>query len=332
MSPTLVLLAAGMSTRFGRLKQLEPVGPAEEALIDYAAFDAQRAGFSRVVLIIREELKEAFQGHIDGRWPADLEVVFHEQRIDDLPGVAAAELGTLATLESISERKKPWGTAHALLTARHLLPEPFLVLNADDFYGHNAFLVARELMREMTRRGEYALPSFGIVTYTLEDTLSRHGGVNRGICRVRPSGELAEIQEVVGISRTASGIRGRTLSGDGIILSGSEATSTNCWVFSPHVFPILAERFGEFLGAGAKEDGLAAVSEPEFLIPTEVNHALARDRVQVRVRASESLFLGITHPEDRDWVVNALADLTLRESYPSPLWAGGGPVGVEAPE
>lgn len=332
MTPTLVLLAAGMSTRFGRLKQLEPVGPAGETLIDYAAFDAQRAGFSRVVLIIREELKEAFQSHIDGRWPAGLEVVFHHQRIDDLPGVAAAELGTLATLGSITRRKKPWGTAHALLTARELLDEPFLVLNADDFYGQNAFLVAGEIMREMTQREGYAMPSFGIVTYTLEDTLSQHGGVNRGICRVRPSGELAEIQEVIGISKTTSGIRGRTLSGDGIILSGKEATSTNCWVFSPHVFPILAERFGEFLGVGAMEGRLEAVSEPEFLIPTEVNHALARDRVQVRVRASESLFLGITHPEDRDWVVSALADLTARERYPTPLWGGEEPMRVDEPE
>jgi UTP-glucose-1-phosphate uridylyltransferase len=332
MTPTLVLLAAGMSTRFGRLKQLEPVGPAGEVLIDYAAFDAQRAGFSRVVLIIREELKEAFLRHIDDRWPADLEVIFHEQRIDDLPGVAAAELGTLATLGSISGRKKPWGTAHALLTARELLPQPFLVLNADDFYGRNAFVVAREIMREMTLRGGYALPSFGIVTYTLEDTLSQHGAVNRGICRVRPSGELAEIQEVVGISKTARGIRGRTLSGDGIILSGKEPTSTNCWVFSPHIFPILAEGFAEFLGVGAVAGGLEVSSEPEFLIPTAVNHALVRDRIQVKVRGSESLFLGITHPEDRDWVVNALAALTLGESYPSPLWAGGEPMPTDANE
>jgi UTP-glucose-1-phosphate uridylyltransferase len=332
MTPTLVLLAAGMSTRFGRLKQLEPLGPAGEILMDYAVFDAERAGFTRVVLIIREELKEAFLRHIDGRWPPDLEVVFHEQRIDDLPGVAAAELGTLATLGAITERKKPWGTAHALLTARELLPEPFLVLNADDFYGQNAFSVALRIMREMAHGGGYALPSFGIVTYTLEDTLSRQGGVNRGICRVLPSGELAEIREVVGISKTPRGIHGRTLAGDGVILSGKEATSTNCWVFSPHIFPILAERFADFLGGGEGYGGLHGVSEPEFLIPTEVNHALAHHRVQVRVWPSDSLFLGITHPEDRDWVVNALAELTLGESYPSPLWAGGGPMPLDEPE
>ena len=247
MCKTLVLLAAGMSTRYGRLKQLEPVGPGGEALLDFAVFDAHRAGFNRTVLIIREELEDGFRRHIDGRWPPTMDVVFHHQRLDDLPGVASAELGTLATLEAIQRRKKPWGTAHALLTARKLLPDPFLVLNADDFYGSAAFVQGASVMEELSRRAGFVLPSFALVAYTLEDTLSHHGSVNRGICRIQPSGELKEVEEVVGIRRVESGVRGRTLSGDGVILSGVEATSTNCWAFTPDLFPLLAERFGEFL-------------------------------------------------------------------------------------
>jgi UTP-glucose-1-phosphate uridylyltransferase len=320
MTRTLVLLAAGMSTRYGRLKQLEPVGPGGEALLDYAVFDAQKAGFNRMVLIIREELEEDLRRHIQGRWPGKMEVVFHHQRIDDLPGIASAEFGTLATLGALQRRKKPWGTAHALLTARRLLPGPFLVLNADDFYGEGAFVQAASVMSKLVRRTGLVLPSFAMVAYTLEETLSRHGGVSRGICRVHQSMELEGVEEVVGIRRGTSGIRGRSLSGDGVILSGKEATSTNCWVFTPDLFPLLVDRFREFLVAWDGLGGSDEIPEPEFLIPTVVNDALARGVIQVRVLKSEGRFLGITHPDDRRWVTEGLSALVREGCYPDPLW------------
>ena len=332
MCKTLVLLAAGMSTRYGRLKQLEPVGPGGEALLDFAVFDAHRAGFDRTVLIIREELEDDFRRHIDGRWPDAMEVVFHHQRIDDLPGVASAELGTLATLGALQRRKKPWGTAHALLTARELLPDPFLVLNADDFYGSAAFVQAASVIETLSRRTGFASPSFALVAYTLEDTLSRHGSVTRGICRVHSSGELEGVEEVLGIRRVDAGVRGRTLSGDGVILSGEEATSTNCWAFTPDLFPLLAERFSEFLLAWGGEGTLDESPEPEFLIPIEINHALARGAIQVWVHRSEGRFLGITHPADRDWVVAGLEALTLDGWYPNPLWGQTSPGPKVLPE
>jgi len=339
MIPTVVLLAAGMSTRYGRLKQLEPVGPGGEALLDYAVFDARRAGFSRILLIIREELEEVFRAHIKGRWPADLEVVFHHQRIDDLPGVNP----TLRTPQSpavvLANRDKPWGTAHALLTARARLPGPFVVLNADDFYGEAAFRKAAEFLRGTeVGSGEAPaeigeVPVFGLVTYTLEDSLSDHGGVSRGICRVNSRGWLEGVQEMLEIRRVDERISGRTLSGQELELNGTEPISTNFWIFTPDVFPLLEAGFVEFFGAHVELPSLQSDAQPEsqpnaqpdappeFLIPTEVNRAIGQGVARVRGIPTLDRFLGITHPEDRSWVERGLEEMTNQGRYPSPLWA-----------
>lgn len=338
MNPTLVLLAAGMSTRYGRLKQLEPVGPGGEALLDYAVYDAHRAGFSRVLLIIREELEDLFLAHVEDRWPRHLEVVFHFQRIRDLPGIDR----TLprALVEAMDRREKPWGTAHALLTSRAHLPDPFLLLNADDFYGEPAFSQAREFIGTLEdpfhaglavdpgadrlpglpkSRASPAVaerPTFGLVSYTLADTLSDHGGVSRGVCQVDGEGWLSGIQEVLEIRRTGNGLAGRTLKGQPLRLTGGERTSTNFWIFTPEVFPFLEERFTDFLAGQADP----STTQTEFLIPTVVNGALGAGAIQVKTIPTLGRFLGITHPEDREWVVESLADMALEGQYPDPLW------------
>lgn len=328
MIPTVVFLAAGMSTRYGRLKQLEPVGPRGEALLDYAAFDARRAGFSRVLLIIREELEEIFQAHMENWWPRELEVAFHHQRIDDLPGVDPTLRGPLLPAVALGKREKPWGTAHAILTARAKLPGPFVVLNADDFYGESAFEKAADFLRasELPQVAEVLsgesqpdvgqLPTFGLVTYTLEDTLSGRGGVSRGICRVDSHGWLEGVQEVLGIRRGDDGISGRTVPGQGIVLEGTEPVSTNFWIFTPAIFPILEAGFVDFFEA---QHGLLS-AKPEFLIPTEVNRALGKGAVRVRGIPTLDRFLGITHPNDREWVGRGLEEVTKEGRYPSPLW------------
>lgn len=325
MKATIALLAAGMSTRYGRLKQLEPVGPQGEALLDYAVFDAVRAGYSRVVLIVREELEPDFRAHIALNWPETLEVIFHHQRLDDLPGVDVEEEKARFP-EGVQEaRKKPWGTAHALLSARELLTDPFVLLNADDFYGPSAFSQGLSLMGRDLRPDPQDPPSFGLVAYTLGDTLTRHGGVTRGICTVDQRGWLQEVEEATEVRRLESHIAGSTLAGEAMALSGQEPTSTNFWVFTPEIFPLLEDGFQQFLatldsGADNSGDEGASRGEPEFLIPTEVNRLLAAGKARVWVLRTHDPFFGITHPEDWEWVAGGIRELIREGQYPDPLW------------
>jgi hypothetical protein len=330
MTATIVLLAAGMSTRYGRLKQLEAVGPKGETLLDYAVFDARRAGFGRVVLIIRKDLEGAFRAHIEPRWPQDLEVRFHHQRLEDLPGPGVQEAEPDALAELMRARKKPWGTAHALLSARDLLPEPFLLLNADDFYGQDAYSQALALIAQSRARDPGRLPVFGLVAYALGRTLTGAGGVSRGICAVSDAAWLEGVEEALEVKRTGSGFSGRTLRGTGLSLSGAELASTNLWVFTPEVFPLLEEGFRTFVtvlmaGLSGASTGVRP-AEPgamaEFLIPTEVNRLLLEGRIRVRVQETRGRFLGITHPEDWAGVAEGIRDLIRAGQYPDPLWAG----------
>jgi hypothetical protein len=330
MIPTVVVLAAGMSTRYGRLKLLEPVGPDGEALLDYTVFDARRAGFSRVVLIIREELEEAFRAHIDPRWPSDLDVVFHHQKPEALPGSRVREGDGSRLARLLQRRRKPWGTAHALLSARELLPDPFVVLNADDFYGYSAFSLGASLIGGGMASNPWDPPAFGLVAYTLMDTLTGNGGVNRGICTVDREGWLEGVEEALDVKQEEASIVGSTLSGENLRLSGREPVSTNFWILAPEIFPHLEAGFWDFLmaltlhpGEGEGPVNPTSIREPEFLIPAEVNRLLKRGKARVRVFPSPDRFFGITHPLDWDWVEAGLQALTAAGQYPSPLWAPG---------
>jgi hypothetical protein len=304
-----------MSTRYGRLKQLEPLGPGGEALLDYSVYDAARSGFGRVVLVIREELEEAFRTHIRDRWPQGLEVVYHHQRLDDLGGVDPVSVPGLEDL--VGAREKPWGTAHALLSARSLLHEPFAILNADDFYGSSAFHLGAALLRDGPPPDPEGRPVFGLMGYTLSQTLSPIGGVNRGICRVDGEGWLETVEEVLEILQGPDGTLGTTVPGQGVVLTGVESTSTNFWIFTPDLFPFLEAGFGEFLRDASDHPVEGA---PEFLIPTEVNRLLNGGEIRVKVSEAEGPFLGITHPGDRQWVMKDLARLVKAGRYPASLW------------
>ncbi len=324
MNSTIVLLAAGMSTRYGRLKQLEPVGPLGEALLDYAVFDALRAGFSRVVLIIREELEKEFRSHIAQKWPEELEVVFHHQMLNDLPGESREGEGEDRGLPAgiAAGREKPWGTAHALLTAWDLLPDPFVLLNADDFYGPSAFSQGLSLMRNVLRPDPGDPPAFGLVAYTLGDTLTRHGGVTRGVCRVDRRGWLEEVQESCEVRQMESYVSGVSLDGEAMVLSGQEPASTNFWIFTPDIFPLLEAGFQAFLESVVADsmNDKGSGGEAEFLIPTEVNRLVANREARVRVLRTHDRFFGITHPQDWEWVAGGIRELIREGQYPDRLW------------
>jgi len=282
-------------------------------------------------------LEETFRAHLQDRWPKDLEVVYHHQEIEDLPVSDPPEVQGAALSALVRGREKPWGTAHALLTARNSLPGFFAVVNADDFYGAEAYLQAVDFFqdREAPRSTDPGaappmfrehffpslappVPTFGLITYTLRDTLSDHGGVSRGVCRVRDGGWLENIQEILEIQRGPGGLAGRTVDGAPVTLTGDEPISTNFWLFTPSAFHLLEAGFGSFLEKAMES---SAGAQAEFLIPGVVNQALERGEARVRTFPTGGRFLGITHPQDRPTVVAGLKEMAEAGAYPAPLWS-----------
>ena len=299
-APTLVLLAAGMGSRYGGVKQLDGVGPGGATLMDYSIYDAARAGFGRVVFVIRPELDEAFRTTILPRYAGRLEVATVHQRLADVPAGESLPAG----------RTKPWGTGQAVLAAAAEVQGPFAVANADDFYGAAAFQAAAEFLRTPSPNGT---PVFVLVGYELRDTLSEQGTVNRGACRVSADGWLAGIEEVFDIARSADG----TLVGRGheghVALAPDALVSMNLWCFTPAVFPLLAAGFARaFPTLGATG---------EYLLPTAMEAALRRGEARVRVLDAGSRWYGLTHPADRPRVAAALAALVRAGVYPERPWA-----------
>lgn len=300
--PTLLALAAGLGSRFGGPKQLAPLGPSGETILDFSIRDAVRAGFGAVVLVIRPELRDAFERGLVARWSPHLAVTLVEQSLDQrvVPDVAA------------EGRTKPWGTGHAVLAAAEALGEPFAVVNGDDYYGRAAYQTLGDFLRGV-RDDE---PSYAVVGFPLGATLSEAGGVNRAVLDVAPDGRLLHVEEVVGIERTAQG--------DGVVRrpDGAERhipartlVSMNMWGFTPAVLPQLTEGFGAFLRARGGEP------KSEFLLPDYVQQLIDGGRAAVHVPAGAGPWFGMTYPEDREHVSRALSALVTRGEYPSPVWA-----------
>lgn len=293
---TLVIMAAGLASRYGSTKQLEGVGPNGELLLEYAIFDARRAGFSRIVFIIRREI-EAEMREFAARLPSDLEVVFAIQDLTQVP----------AWFTPPPERTKPWGTVHALLAAHGVVSGPFGAINADDFYGAEAFVQARAACDVAQASGIASA-----VLFPLNATLSPNGSVIRGISRVE-NGFLVELDEVRDIVRDAGGLHGRF--GAGVRpLTGDELASMNFWVFPPKALQDLREIFEAFLSARGTEPA------SESIIPEAVSNLIARGRMQVRALSAPGPWFGLTHPADREGVQRGLRALTEQGMYPTPLW------------
>lgn len=301
MQPTLLVLAAGMGSRYGGLKQIDPMGPNGETVLDYSVHDAIRAGFGRVVFIIREDFAEAFKHGVGARFADRIQVDYVFQRLDDLPEGFSVPAG----------REKPWGTAHAVRAARHAAEGHFAVINADDFYGRDAYLRAAAFFDSLPANTTNALAMVG---YPLENTLSDHGQVNRGICKIDEAGLLTNVEEYLNIEREADGcVRGNALDGKRHVVPAGSLASMNFWAFGPAFFGQLEEAFTRFL----MESGTQMKSE--CYIPTVVDHLIHGDHVKCPVLRTTGQWFGVTYPDDKPIVVESIRQLIAAGDYPAKL-------------
>lgn len=302
MNPTLLILAAGMGSRYGGLKQVDPVGPSDETLMDYAVFDAWRAGFDRVVFVIRREFEAEFRNRIGSKFEGRVAVDYAFQSLADLP----------AGMSVPADRQKPWGTAHAIRAARDVLHAPFAVINADDFYGRDAFASLASFLRaKPPPDGRF---HFAMVGYRLNQTLSEHGTVARGVCRVSSGGYLESVTEMTKLTPVAGGVENREDPAAPVRLTGRETVSMNLWGFTPDLLSELDRRFPDWLAANAGDP------QAEWYIPSVVNHLLREGRSDVRVLPTDTPWFGITHREDRARVAEAIRQLVQAGGYPGNLW------------
>jgi len=301
MKPTLLVLAAGMGSRYGGLKQMDPMGPNGETVLDYSVFDAIRAGFGRVVFIIREDFAEAFKQGVGARFADRIQVDYVFQKLDDLPDGFSVPEG----------REKPWGTSHAVRAARHIVKEHFAVINADDFYGQDAYLRAAAFFNSLPASSNDAMAMVG---YPLENTLSDHGHVNRGICKLDEKGLLSNVEEYLNIERESdSVVRGDALDGSRREVPSDSLVSMNFWAFSPAFFGQLEEAFTRFL----TESGTQMKSE--CYIPTIVDHLIHGGYAECPVLQTTSAWFGVTYPDDKPFVVESIAKLIKAGDYPEKL-------------
>jgi choline kinase len=299
MKPTLLILAAGMGSRFGGLKQVEPVGPSGEAIIDYSIFDAIKAGFGKVVFVIRESFADAFKEKFDPILKGKIDVEYVFQELVNLPeGFSLPE-----------SREKPWGTAHAILVAKNVINEPFCALNADDFYGYNAYKVMAEFLIQSADPTEYSM-----VGYKLSHTLSDYGSVSRGICDVDENDLLRKIVETTKILKRDGKIISIEPDGSEKELTGNESASMNIWGFKPSVFPILEEKFTDFLKNHINEP------KSEIYIPSVVFDMIQEKKATVKVLKADSPWFGVTYKEDKPRVVAKINKLIEQGEYPKKLY------------
>jgi len=289
--PSLLILAAGLGSRYGGLKQLDPVGPGGETILDYAVFDAVRAGFGRVVFVIRRDFEAAFRAQVGSRYEGRIEVAYAHQALDDLPPGFRPPAG----------REKPWGTGHAVWCARALLADSFAVINADDFYGGDSFA---QLARFLARPQPPGPAQFAMVGFRLGQTLSEHGTVARGVAAV-VGGRLQALVERTDIAAADVG--------PGRPYSGAEIVSMNCWGFTPALFASLDRQLREFLAANAGE------ARAEFYLPAAVAGMIAAGEAVVEVLPTAAAWFGITYREDQPRVRAAVAELVRRGLYPPRL-------------
>ncbi len=300
---TLVVLAAGIGSRYGGLKQLDPVGPHGELIVDYSVYDSLRAGFGRVVFVIRREIEEQFRERVGANVEARCDTAYVMQSLTDVPDGTDIPVG----------RIKPWGTAHAVYACRHAVESPFAVINADDFYGRSAYQsLAAYLKREQGRDERY---EYCMVGYPVENTLTEHGRVSRGICAIDENGCLLGIHERKHVERLGEGAR---YTEDGYTWTEVPAGTTvsmNLWGFAPSLFGELKPRFRQFLRAGAEQ-----LKTAEFLMPEVVGAMVAEGKATVRVLRADDRWFGATYREDMPIVKQAVRDLIRQGLYPENLW------------
>jgi hypothetical protein len=298
MKPTLVILAAGMASRYGSMKQVEGFGPAGETIMDYSIYDAIRCGFGKIVFIIREQFVDNFKSIFEPKLSNRVETVYVSQELHSFTGDFQVPAG----------RTKPWGTAHAVLCAKEVVKEPFAVINADDFYGYDSFRNAAAFLKNECDARTYAIIGFDLVR-----TLSEHGTVNRGVCAVGPAGNLAEVRERINIAKKD----GRIIVEDGSEpreLSTDTKVSMNFWCFDVSFFSYTEKLFADFLATHGQEP------KSEFFIPIVADQFI-KEGGTVKIIPTTADWFGVTYKEDAPFVQAKLNDLIREEVYPGNLWA-----------
>lgn len=297
MNISLIIMAAGMGSRYGGLKQIDPLGPNGEILMEYAVFDAIRAGFTKVIFVIRKDFEKSFKQQIGNKFSKYINVVYAFQELNDLPeGYSLPQ-----------NRVKPWGTGHAILACKNFISEPFVVQNADDFYGYDAYLRIFKAFKESSNDDCF------LVGYSICNTLSPHGSVTRGICNVN-EGQLVQINERKNIHRTSNNTIEYYDDDNSVILNEDSICSMNFWGFSSSYIDKLEIRFKDFL------DTYELDLTSEWLIPEIVDQTIRNKESTFRVLSSDSNWFGVTYPEDKSHVMKLLSELHENNEYPKKLW------------
>ncbi len=299
IKPTLLVLAAGMGTRYGGNKQLDEVGPSGETIIDYSIYDAVRAGFGKIVFVIRRDIEEQVNERFVKRLKGKIDVEYVFQEITNLPeGVGVNP-----------ERQKPWGTSHAILVTKDNISEPFGVINADDYYGVESFRILYDFLVNDKDPNCYC-----IVGYKMGNTLSDHGHVNRGVCRADERGFLSNIVETRQIEKTADGARAPLPDGSFEKYSGDEIVSMNLWGFKPSCFSFLGDEFRNFINKSGME------LKSELDIPTSVDKFVKNGEITIKILMTNERWFGVTYREDRPFVVESINNMIRKGLYPSKIY------------
>ena len=303
--PILVVMAAGMGSRYGGMKQIDPVGPKGQPIVEYSLYDAHRAGFETVIFVIKHEIEEAFKAAIGDRVSQGMNVKYAFQQLYELPAGFTIPEG----------RVKPWGTCHAVLAAKDLIDGPFAVINADDYYGPEAFKVIYEYL---STHQDGAVYDYCMVSYLLKNTVSENGTVSRGVCVVNPDGTLHSVTERTGIETYEGGIRCTALVGEGTDDLPVEApVSMNLWGFGKSFLDEADRRFAGWLHENLPKNPLKC----EYFLPTVASELIDEGKAAVTVLKSTDKWYGVTYREDKPTVVAAIAQKTQEGLYPEDLWA-----------
>ncbi|NJN34510.1 MAG: nucleotidyltransferase [Saprospiraceae bacterium] len=298
MKPTLLILAAGIGSRYGGLKQADSIGPHGESIIEYSVYDAIRAGFGKVVIVIRKSIEQDFKEKFDNKFEGKIQIEYAFQELDS----------PIAGIEKFPERQKPWGTGHAMLVAKNYINEPFLVINADDFYGFSAF---KQMGDFLTYK---CTPThLGMVGYHIKNTLSENGSVSRGVCAVNTEGYLTTVTERTQIEREESGNIYFIENAEKHLLPDDTIVSMNFWGFHPSVFDMAEKMFVQFVEENFDNP------KAEFYIPKVANQAI-ENGANLTVMTSRDQWYGVTYQEDKQTVQNAFWALTTIGAYPAGLW------------
>ncbi len=300
MKPALVVLAAGMGSRYGGLKQIDPVGPNGEIILDYSIYDALRNGFGKVVFVIRRDTESLFREAVGSRWEGKIEIAYAHQELDALPKGFSIPEG----------RTKPWGTGHAVLCAAKAVQGPFAVINADDFYGGSGYAL---LGKALTEPQGSAKPRHFMVGFTLKNTLSEFGAVSRGVCQCGADGILKEVVERTKIEPEGDGAAFVDEGGVKRKLSGAETVSMNMWGFMPSIFPELERLFSDFMAVSGKE------AKSEFYLPFAAASLIKEGKAEFKVLSSSDSWFGVTYREDKPRVQSSVKALIDSGRYPAKL-------------